>query len=185
MVCAAHDIPCYADGMGVAVTERFRRTDEFLRDPDAFRAACGHARFLDESTRDGQRRRIADKPTAIVTTAGMLSGGPAMTYVPAVAGNPQHRVALTGYQVEGTPGRELLETGSAELGGRHRRVAARVESYDFSAHADREGLLEFLEEYRGARVLVNHGDRCERFAGELRADGFDASAPERGEVLAV
>jgi len=185
LVCDAHDVPCYVDGMGVAVTERFKRTSEFLRDPAAFRAACGHARFLDKSTRDGQRRRIADKQTAIVTTAGMLSGGPAMTYVPAVAGNPQPLVALTGYQVAGTPGRDLLDTGSAEIDGRHLRVAARVESFDFSAHADREGLLAFLDDYRDADVLVNHGDRCEAFAEELRADGVDATAPEVGSVHSV
>jgi putative mRNA 3-end processing factor len=185
LVCEAYDLPCYVDGMGVAVTERFKQTPGFLRDPDAFRQACGHARFLDASTRNGQRRRIAGKQTAIVTTAGMLAGGPAMTYVPAIAGNPQHKVAFTGYQVEGTPGRELLDTGSAELDGRHRRVAAQVESHDFSAHADRDGLLAFLEDYRGSRVLVNHGDRCPAFAAELREDGFDASAPELGETVAV
>jgi len=185
MVCAAHDIPCYVDGMGVAVTERFAQSEGFLRDPEAFRAARGHARFLDASTRNGQRKRIAQKPTAIVTTAGMLSGGPAMTYVPEIAGSPQHEVALTGHQVEGTPGRELLDTGSAELGGRHRRVAARVNSYDFSAHADRDGLRDFLDDYHGAEVLVNHGDRCEWFAEELRADGFDASAPDRGPTIQV
>ncbi len=115
----------------------------------------------------------------------MLSGGPAMTYVPEIAGNPQHELALTGYQVEGTPGRELLDTGSAEIDGRHLRVAARVHSYDFSAHADREGLREFLDDYRGAEVLVNHGDRCEWFADELRADGYDASAPERNATVSV
>jgi putative mRNA 3-end processing factor len=185
MVCADHDVPCYVDGMGVAVSERFKQTSEFLRDPAAFREACGHARFLDKSTRDGQRRRIAEKPAAIVTTAGMLAGGPAMTYIPAVAGNPQNAVAMTGYQVEGTPGRDLLETGSAEIDGRHQRVAAQVRQFDFSAHADREGLLAFLEEYRDAEVLVNHGDECERFAEELRADGYDARAPERRERLAV
>jgi len=72
LVCDAHGVDCYVDGMGVAVTENFKRTPEFLRDPDAFRRACGHARFVDAGTRDGQRRRIADKRTAIVTTAGML-----------------------------------------------------------------------------------------------------------------
>jgi len=115
----------------------------------------------------------------------MLAGGPAMTYVPAIAGNPQHKIAFTGYQVEGTPGRELLETGSAEIDGRHLRVAAQVESHDFSAHADRGGLREFLDAYRGSEVLVNHGDRCADFAEELRADGFDASAPEFGETVTV
>ncbi|MXR19572.1 hypothetical protein GRX66_02720 [Halobacterium sp. PCN9] len=115
----------------------------------------------------------------------MLSGGPAMTYVPAVAGNPQHLVALTGYQVAGTPGRDLLDTGSAEIDGRHLRVAARVESFDFSAHADREGAARVPRRYRDADVLVNHGDRCEAFAEELRADGVDATAPEVGSVHSV
>jgi putative mRNA 3-end processing factor len=32
-------------------------------------------------------------------------------------------------------------------------------------------------------VLVNHGDRCEAFAADLRADGFEADAPEVGERI--
>lgn len=115
----------------------------------------------------------------------MLAGGPAMTYVPAVADNPQHTVAFTGHQVAGTPGREPLETDSAEIDGRHVRVVAQVEGHDFSAHADRDGLLSFLDSYRDSRVLVNHGDRCADFAAELREMGFEASAPENGEALTV
>jgi len=34
-------------------------------------------------------------------------------------------------------------------------------------------------------VLVNHGDRCEAFAAELRADGYDAGAPEVGQTVEV
>jgi putative mRNA 3-end processing factor len=113
----------------------------------------------------------------------MLAGGPAMTYVPAVRGSPTNLVAMTGYQVAGTPGRELVERGRAEFDGRVLPVSARVEQYDFSAHADREGLRAFLADYRDARVLVNHGDRCPAFAAELRADGYDASAPEVGQTV--
>ncbi|ELY65413.1 beta-lactamase domain protein [Natronococcus jeotgali DSM 18795] len=115
----------------------------------------------------------------------MLHGGPAMTYVPAVRSHPTNKIVLTGYQVEGTPGRELYETGSAVIDGRSMRVSAQVEQYDFSAHADRAGLLEFLEEYADARVLVDHGDRCEAFAAELREDGFDATAPTLGDRIAL
>jgi putative mRNA 3-end processing factor len=183
LVCAAHDIDCYVDGMGKAVTRMLRRHPEFVRDAEALRRAKSAARFVDG--RDGQRRRIADQNTVVVTTSGMLSGGPAMTYVPAVRGSPTNKVAMTGYQVEGTPGRELLETGSAELDGRRMPVAAQVEAYDFSAHADREGLRSLLDAYRDADVLVNHGDRCEDFAAELRGDGFDARAPAVGDELAV
>jgi Predicted exonuclease of the beta-lactamase fold involved in RNA processing len=121
----------------------------------------------------------------IVTTSGMLQGGPAMTYVPAIRSNPTNLIALTGYQVEGTPGRDLLETGSAEIDGRRMPVAARAELFDFSAHADREGVLNLLAHYRDATVIVNHGDRCVDFAADRRADGVDAVAPERGETIEV
>ena len=183
MVCEAYDVPCYVDGMGKGVTEMLRRHPDFLRDGDALRRAKSHARFV--TGRDGQRRRIAGENAAIVTTSGMLLGGPAMTYIPEIRSNPTNKITLTGYQVEGTPGRELLETGSAEIDGRVMPVAAQVESYDFSAHADRDGLCAFLDAYRDSRVLVNHGDRCGDFAAELRADGYDASAPELGDTLSV
>ena len=108
-----------------------------------------------------------------------------MTYIPEVRSDPTNKIALTGYQVEGTPGSELLESGRAEIDGRVMPISARVESYDFSAHADGGGLRSFLDSYRGTEVLVNHGDRCGAFAEELRADGFDASAPELGESVVV
>ena len=183
LICDAHDVPCYVDGMGQRVTRLFRRHPEFVRDAEALRRAKSHARFV--TGRNGQRERIAAQNTVIVTTSGMLSGGPAMTYVPEIRDHPVNKITLTGYQVDGTPGRELLETGSAEIDGQVMPIAAQVESYDFSAHADREGLLDFLDAYRSATVLVNHGDRCATFAEALRGDGFDASAPEIGDVVAV
>jgi len=183
MICEAYDLPCYADGMGTRVTDLFKQHPDFVRDADALQRAISHARFVDG--RDGQRERIAEQNTVIVTTSGMLSGGPAMTYVPAIRDRPVNKIAMTGYQVEGTPGRELLETGSAEIDGRVLPVAAQVEQYDFSAHADRDGLLGFLEHYRDAKVLLNHGDRCADFAAELAGDGYDATAPENGERIVV
>ena len=181
MICERHDIDCYVDGMGKTVTGILRRHPDYIRDATALRRAKSNARFV--TGRDGQRKRIADDNTVIVTTSGMLSGGPAMTYVPAIRTNPVNKVALTGYQVEGTAGRELLETGRAEFNGQVMPVSAQVEYYDFSAHADRDGLLDFLDDYRDATILVNHGDRCSAFAEELSAEGFDARAPDRGETV--
>jgi putative mRNA 3-end processing factor len=181
MICEAYDIPCYVDGMGVRVTEMLRQYPEFVRDADALRRAKSHARVVDG--RDGQRKRIAEQNAAIVTTSGMLSGGPAMTYIPEIRTHPTNKITMTGYQVEGTPGRDLLETGSAEIDGRRMPVSAQVEQYDFSAHADRDGLRSFLSAYRDTPILVNHGDRCGAFADELCADGFDARAPELGDTV--
>ncbi|MGA9402893.1 MBL fold metallo-hydrolase [Haladaptatus sp.] len=183
MVCEAHDIDCYVDGMGKQVTRMLQQQSEFLRDPDAFQRAVSNARFV--TGRNGQRKRIARKNTVIVTTSGMLSGGPAMTYIPEIRANPVNKITMTGYQVEGTPGRELLDHGRGEIDGRVMPVSAQVESYDFSAHADRNGVLDFLDSYRNSTILVNHGDRCEAFAEELRDDGFDANAPELGSRFEI
>ncbi|MFC7167090.1 MBL fold metallo-hydrolase [Halospeciosus flavus] len=183
LVCEEYDIPCYVDGMGKQVTEMLRQYPEFIRDADALQRATSHARFV--TGRDGQRKRITDQKAAIITTSGMLSGGPAMTYIPEIRSNPTNKIAMTGYQVEGTPGRDLLETGSAEIDGRVMPISAQVEQYDFSAHADHDGLREFLDDYRDAEVLVNHGDRCEAFAAELRDDGYVVSAPGAGNVVTV
>ncbi|KZN24744.1 MBL fold metallo-hydrolase [Haladaptatus sp. R4] len=183
MVCEAHDIDCYVDGMGTQVTRMLQQQSEFLRDPDAFQRAVSNARFV--TGRNGQRKRIARKNTVIVTTSGMLTGGPAMTYIPEIRANPVNKITMTGYQVEGTPGRELLNHGRGEIDGRVMPVSAQVESYDFSAHADRNGLLDFLDSYRDSTVLVNHGDRCDAFAEELRDDGFDANAPELGSRFEI
>jgi len=183
LVCAAHDIPCYVDGMGKRVTKMLKRNPEFVRDADALRDATSHARFV--TGRDGQRRRITDQRAAIITTSGMLSGGPAMTYIPQIRANPTNKITMTGYQVEGTPGRSLLETGRAEIDGRVMPVSAQVEQYDFSAHADGGGIRGFVDDYADATVLVNHGDRCAWFAERLREDGIDASAPDIGATVTV
>ena len=182
-VAAANDLTPYVDGMGIEVTRMLGRHPGFLRDPEAFRRAKGAARFV--TGRDGQRERIAADNELIITTSGMLAGGPVHSYLPLIRGSPTNAVTLTGYQVEGTPGRELQDHGRLAIDGRVRPVSARVESFDFSAHADREGLESFLDAYRDARVLVVHGDRCEAFAEDLRADGFEASAPSLGERVGL
>jgi len=64
-------------------------------------------------------------------------------------------------------------------------VSAKVELHEFSAHADREGLVDFLESYRDTPVLAVHGDRTAAFAEELRGEGFDASVPGLGDTVSL
>ncbi len=183
LVCESAGIDCYLDGMAKEVTQLLRQYPSFVKDADALQRATSNARFV--TGRDGQRKRIARKNTVILTTAGMLGGGPVVSYIPEIRQNPTNKIALTGYQVDGTPGRELLDTGRAEFDGRVLPVSAQVEQYNFSAHADREGLGQFLTSYRGSTILVNHGDNCTGFAKRLRENGFDAQAPELATAIVV
>ncbi len=183
LICERHDLDCYVDGMGTQVLDILKRNPGYVRDSEALRRAISNARFVDG--RDGQRERIAGSNTVIITTSGMLSGGPAMTYVPEIRTDPVNKIAMTGYQVAGTPGRELIDTGRAEIDGQVMPVAAQVEAYDFSAHADAAGLRAFLSAYADTPIVVNHGDDCTGFAAELEADGMTASAPDLGETIEV
>lgn len=183
LICDAHDIQPFVDGLGTTVTGLLRRYPRFLRDADALRRAKSNARYV--TGRPGQRERIATESAVIITTSGMLTGGPAMDYIPLIRESPVNKITLTGFQVPGTPGRELLDTGRAEIAGQVMPVSAQVEFYDFSAHADRSGLEEFVASYPDATILVNHGDRCTAFAEQLQEDGFDAHAPALGDTLVV
>ena len=156
LICARNDIDCYLDGMAKDITRTLRQYPEYVRDPDAYRRAVSNARF-----------------------------GPVVSYIPRIRQHPTNKIALTGYQVEGTPGRELVETGRAEFDGRVLPVSAQVEQYDFSAHADREGLRAFLDDYRETPIIVNHGDDCAGYADRLASEGFETTAPELGRRLSL
>jgi putative mRNA 3-end processing factor len=98
--------------------------------------------------------------------------------------DPTNKITMTGCQLEGTPGRELLDRERAEIDGHVMPISSKVQAEDFSAHADRDGLLKLLSAYGDATILINHGDRCEAFTEELRAEGFDATAPKLDPELA-
>jgi len=185
MVLEAHDVPCYVDGMGVDVMRTLRHHPDYVRDPDALKRAANHAREVDPS----RRRRALGDGRAIVTTSGMLSGGPAMTYLKEVYDNPANKICLTGYQVEGTPGRTLVDEGRAEIDGTVLPFSAQVEMHDFSAHADGDGLRGYLRDAADAgaeRIIAVHGDdhSCTSLAEWARDElGVEASAPEVGEEV--
>lgn len=183
MVCAANDIPCYVDGMGTDVSSIFQQYPDYVRSQSDLSHAISRARHVTGG--DAQRSRISHQNNLIVTTAGMLTGGPVAAYLPHVYADPTNTIILTGYQVDGTPGRELIDTGSVNLNDRYLQVSATVEQLDFSAHADESGLRTFLSQYEDAMILVTHGDRCTEFASELTDTGYTASAPRNGESINV
>jgi putative mRNA 3-end processing factor len=187
MVLEAHDVPCYVDGMGVDVMRTLRHHPEYVRDPDALKRAANHAREVKPSRRDD----VLGQGRAIVTTSGMLSGGPAMKYIKDIYDHPGNKICLTGYQVKGTPGRTALDEGRAEIDDTVLPLSAQVEMHDFSAHADGNGLRGYVREAVDAgaeRVLAVHGDEhnTTSLAEWAREElGVEAGAPCVGEEVTV
>ncbi len=109
------------------------------------------------------RTKIAtnDESSIIVTTSGMLSGGPIMYYLTKMAGNSLNKMILVGYQAEGTMGREMQE-GAREItiNDSKIRVEMAVETYHMSAHADRKQLESIPGKIADLKhIFIVHGER--------------------------
>jgi putative mRNA 3-end processing factor len=113
----------------------------------------------------------------------MLQGGPAMQYLLRL--NENSRTIFTGYCVENTNGYNLLNYGFVEYDGVKIKPKAAYSYLDFSAHAGRTELFEFVEKISPEKVFCVHGDSCVEFAEELKLEGFDAYAPSFGEKIKI
>ncbi len=110
------------------------------------------------------RKRVIQMKGSIivVTTSGMMSGGPVMDYFKSWASDEKNSLILVGYQVEDTFGRQVLE-GLREFedeNGKIRKINARVEWIDFSAHSDHKSLIDYVNSLDGSlkKVFLCHGD---------------------------
>ena len=174
------------DGMALKVNEIMFRHPEYLRDPKVFADAIHSATAIREHS---ERKRAMDEPCVVISPAGMLVGGNAVFYLQQLSFDDKNGIALVSYQGEGTPGRKLLETGKVSTRGKDVNVTAEVKQFEFSGHADRNGLFDMMKKIKGnPKVLTVHGDleSCELFAQEIHEKfGFEAHAPAVDETITV
>ena len=127
------------------------------------------------------------QPKVILSASGMCEAGRIRHHLKHNLWRPENLILFAGYQAEGSMGRTILEgANSVRLFGED--IAVRAEIYALhgvSGHADRDGLLAWLQGFREkpSLVFVNHGDdeSCESFRA-LLADsyGYRAEAPYSG-----
>ena len=108
-------------------------------------------------------KTIDDPRTKIIIAgSGMITGGRVLTYLRYLIDKPQTTVLLSGYQAEGTRGRQLQEGASEiKIFGKYLPVAAEILSLQsLSAHADQQELLEWLGEINSIpkQVFLIHGE---------------------------
>lgn len=92
----------------------------------------------------------------------MATGGRVLHHLKQRVPDPNTTILFPGYQAEGTRGR-LLQDGAKELTllGEIVPVRAKIEVLDgFSAHADREEILQWLKTFKKAprQTYVVHGE---------------------------
>ncbi len=169
---ARHEV--WLDGMGKKVNSIYVEHPEYIRSAKKLRQAMHRVKVV-----DGPRtRQLAQKGEVIVCTSGMLDGGPVLHYLDAIREDPKSAILLTGYQVEGTNGRQLVDTGTIDLYGVTVDVTIEWQKFDFSAHAGHDELVRFIEGCDPRRVVLMHGDQRELLAEAL--DGREVLLPQEG-----
>ncbi len=169
--------PVYLDGMAREATNIIKNYKSYLKDGSLLSKICKNIGFVKDNR---EREKIIEEPCAIVTTAGFVQAGPSVFYIRKLCLKKNSSILIPGFQVEGSPGRQLLEHKTYNLDGETINVGLRVDKFDFSAHGDRSELLKTIKNVDPAKIFVVHGDDCEKFASELKEMGYDAFAPETG-----
>lgn len=172
----------YLDGMARKATEIVLRNKKFVHNQNMLAEAAKRAIWVDDQS---VRDEALTEPAIILTTAGMLNGGPVLNYIRRL--NKKSHIFLTGYQVEGTNGRSLIEKGTVEIDNRSVKIETPMTHYDFSAHAGMEDLHEYVKKSKANTVICVHGDKESTlsFAGYLNDKGFKAYAPAVGETIEI
>ncbi|ABB23471.1 MBL fold metallo-hydrolase RNA specificity domain-containing protein [Pelodictyon luteolum] len=123
----------------------------------------------------------------IIAGSGMCNGGRILHHLKHNISRPECHLLITGYQAEGTLGRQIVEgAAEVEIHGRHYPVAAAVHTVGgLSAHGDREDMLRWVSGFKSSpRVFVVHGDPAakEAFRNSIEERlQLTASIPRPGE----
>ncbi|MFP3910326.1 MAG: MBL fold metallo-hydrolase [Archaeoglobaceae archaeon] len=185
MILQKYGITPYVDGMGKDVGKLIEKSPEYIRSSKNLKKALNRS----IPVKKGKREDILSEPSPIVTTAGMLNGGPALFYISRLYNDPKSKILLTGYQVEGTNGESALNRGVMNLGMSTVNLKMGVEQYDFSAHADDKQLKELVRSVanKGAEVVFTvHGDDTEGFCNWIKEEiGIEAYSPYNGEIYVI
>lgn len=170
---AHHEV--WLDGMGKKVNSIYVQHPEYIRSVKKLRQAMNHVNVV----RNPKERDLALKGEVIVTTSGMLDGGPVLRYLEAIREDSKSAILLTGYQVEGTNGRRLVDEGVIDLWGVDVDIRIEWQKFDFSAHAGHDDLVRFIEACDPQRVVLMHGDNREILGEAL--EGREVVLPKEGQ----
>ena len=177
--------PVYLDGMGGDLTKLMLQYPRYLRDVKALKKAVEDVIWVEHN---GMRKQAVKEPSIIVSTAGMLTGGPIIYYLKKLQGDARSTIFLTGYQVEETNGRLLMDKGFIvdPRSGRRIDIGLDVRYLDFSAHDGRRQLEQLVKDVDPGKCFLLHGDpaSCESF-GEFTSQVCESFIPELNSAVEV
>ncbi|MEM0201176.1 MAG: MBL fold metallo-hydrolase RNA specificity domain-containing protein [Candidatus Micrarchaeaceae archaeon] len=178
-------VPIYMDGMVNKAMKIHRHNviycrDELqkrilMNDDDPFKSK----NFVHVLTIKERKKLIkSTEPCIIVTTSGMLSGGPVLKYLENLGHISGNKLIFVGYQAEGTRGRQLLDGNRIiTIGKKKVNVKLTIERYNLSAHADRQQLLHFISKIKNLKnIFIVHGEK-------IKSEQLKASISKKYNVV--
>ena len=173
------ELDIHVDGMGKRVAKLQMEHPETLRDPTALESAWRWCRRV-SSKSDRKKALNAD---VIVSTSGMLDGGPSIWYLNRLRHNQKNAILLTGYQARNTGGRRLLEERRIPIFGKLSSIDLEVDQYSFSTHAGHQEIVDFATQCQAEDVVIYHSDPTMArppLADAFEANGHRVHTPENG-----
>jgi metallo-beta-lactamase family protein len=180
------NIPVYVDSpLSTSATEVFRNhpecfdeeTIELLHreeDPFGFKRLT-YIRDVEESKKLNESK----EPCIILASSGMCEAGRIRHHLANNIDNPRNTILIVGYQAEHTLGRRLVEQEPEVtiFGEVHKRKCEVVVLNSFSAHADRNELLNYFSHFDQKKLkhtFLVHGDpdQSQKFSDALKDRGF-------------
>ena len=164
--------PVFIDGMIWDANGIFTAYPEYLSRNMQKKIFSGQDPFLNPifkriSSQSEREKAWEEKPCVIISTSGMLIGGPVMEHLKALAENPNNTLVFVGYQCEGTLGRRIqkgwreipVKTEEGKLISIEMKM--NVQTIEgLSGHSDRNQLLAFIHKLTSKpdRIVIAHGE---------------------------
>ncbi len=160
----------YVEGMVKEASAIHTAYPEYLRQSLEKRILTNDSPFdspIFKEVKKEDREKICNgSGNVILSTSGMMNGGPVIEYFYKMAENPANTLVFVGYLAEGTFGRKIqqgLKSMPISDNGKTKKldVKMRIETIDgFSGHADFNELVSYVASLKPKpkKILVNHGD---------------------------
>lgn len=194
-------IKIYVDGMIKDINRVYKLNPLYLKNSLAKKILKGIEPFYDDNIVPVDKRELREKiiedkePCIIVSSSGMITGGPSQYYAEKIASMENGYIVITGYQDEESPGRKLLNLlegeesdRTLEMNGRNIPVKCKVEKVGLSAHGDKGEIKSLIDLLTPNNIFLVHGDGeiIEKFAGEISSEVRGRLyAPKCGETYEV
>ena len=174
------ELDVHVDGMGKRISKLYLENSQFIRDPKALNDAWNWSRRVSSKS---DRKKALDSDV-IISTSGMLQGGPAIWYLNRLRHDIENEIFFTGYQAKDTGGRKLQTTSSIDIFGKEVDIPLNWEKFSFSTHAGHKEITEFVYDCEPEEVVIYHTDPNEarpHLVTELEKNGIKTHSPINGE----